>query len=496
MRGKRFRDIGVQSPTRKSHHNVKVLRNPRRQDLSREGGNKYFITFIDDCSRYCYVYLLSRKDEAVNAFKSYKAEVETQLNKKIKIIRSDRGGEYKFPFEEICTEFCIVHQMTAPYTPQSNGVTERKNWSLKETLNALLNSSGLPQNLWEEAILMENFILNRVPHRKTQQTPCEKWKGRMPNLNYPKVWGCLAKVVVPKSKKVKVGPKTFDCVFIGYAQYSNVYRFLVHKSEIPIYMSIRSLNQGMLRSLKIYFRITYIVYESIDNNKKSRDIISRSDPMEDEPRRSKRQRTSTSFGPDFLTYLLENEPRKFKEVVTSPEAPFWKEAINSEVESILSNHTWKLVDLPPGNKPLQCKWIFKRKMKADGDIDKYKARLVVKGYKQREGLDYFDTYSPITRITSIRMLISIAAVYKLEIHQMDVKTTSLNGDLEEEIYLEQLEGFIVPGQEQKVCRLIKSLYGFKQAPKQWHAKFDEVMLSNGFKINECDKCVYVKQTQN
>ena len=135
-------------------------------------------------------------------------------------------------------------------------------------------------------------------------------------------------------------------------------------------------------------------------------------------------------------------------------------------------------------------------MKADGAIDKYKARLVVKGYKQREGLDYFDTYSPVTRITFIRMLIAIAAVYKLEIHQMDVKTAFLNGDLEEEIYLEQLEGFIVPGKEQKVCRLIKSLHGLKQAPKQWHAKFDEVMLSNSFKINECDKCVYVKQTQN
>ena len=135
-------------------------------------------------------------------------------------------------------------------------------------------------------------------------------------------------------------------------------------------------------------------------------------------------------------------------------------------------------------------------MKADGAIDKYKARLVVKEYKQREGLDYFDTYSPVTIITSIRMLIAIAAVYKLEIHQMDVKTAFLNGDLEEEIYLEQPEGFIVPGQEQKVFRLIKSLYGLKQAPKQWHAKFDEVMLSNGFKINECDKCVYVKQNQN
>ena len=181
------------------------------KSIPSRGGNKYFITFIDDCSRYCYVYLLSSKDEVVNTFKSYKAEVETQLNKKIKIIRSDRGGEYEFPFEEICTEFGIVHQMTAPYTPQFNGVAKRKNRSLKETMNALLNSSGLPQNLWGEAVLTTNFILNRVPHRKTQQTPYEKWKGRMPNLNYLKVWGCLAKVAVPKPKKVKVGQKTIDC---------------------------------------------------------------------------------------------------------------------------------------------------------------------------------------------------------------------------------------------------------------------------------------------
>ena len=180
----------------------------------------------------------------------------------------------------------------------------------------------------------------------------------------------------------------------------------------------------------------------------------------------------------------------------SSEAQYLKEAVNSEVESILNNHTWELVDLPPGNKPLGYKWIFKRKLKDDGTIDKYKARLVVKGFRQKEGLDYFDTYSSVTRITSIRLLIALAAVYDLQIHQMDVKTTFLNGELEEEIYMEQPEGFIVPGQENKVCRLVKSLYGLKQAPKQWHAKFDKVMLSNGFKINECDKCVYIKNTPN
>ena len=125
-----------------------------------------------------------------------------------------------------------------------------------------------------------------------------------------------------------------------------------------------------------------------------------------------------------------------------------------------------MADLPLGNNPLGSKWIFKRKMKPDGTIDKYKARLVVKGYRQKEGLDYFDTYSPVTRITSIRILIALAAVHDLKIHQMDVKTVFLNGELEEEIYMERREGFIVPGKEKKVCRLVKSLDGLKQAPKQ------------------------------
>jgi hypothetical protein len=156
-----------------------------------------------------------------------------------------------------------------------------------------------------------------------------------------------------------------------------------------------------------------------------------------EPRRSKRTKTSKTFGPNFLTFLLEDEPQSFKEAMSMPEALIWKEAVNSEIESILQNHTWELVDLPPSCKPLGYKWIFKRKMKADRSIDKYKARLVVKGYKQKEGVDYFDTYSPVTRITSIRMLIAIAALYNLEIHQMDVKTAFLNGELDEEIYMKQ-----------------------------------------------------------
>ncbi|XP_071719215.1 uncharacterized protein [Rutidosis leptorrhynchoides] len=216
-----------------------------------------------------------------------------------------------------------------------------------------------------------------------------------------------------------------------------------------------------------------------------------SEEEELELRRSKRARTE---GPDFHSYMVENEPTTYREAVSSSEGPQWKESIKSEIDSILQNHTWELVDLPPGCKPLGYRWIFKKKLKPDGTIDKYKAMLVIKGYRQREGLDYFDTYSAVTRITSIKLVLSIIAIRNLEVHQMDVKTAFLNGNLEEEIYMEQPAGFKAPGQERKVCKLVKSLYGLKQAPKQWHQKFEHVMLDLGFKINECDKCVYVKDT--
>ena len=143
----------------------------------------------------------------------------------------------------------------------------------------------------------------------------------------------------------------------------------------------------------------------------------------------------------------------------------WKETIKSEIDSILHNHTRELVDLPLGYKPLSSKWVFKRKRKVGESIDKYKTRLVTKGYKQIEGLNFFDTYSPVTRINSIRMLLAIAALRNLEINQIDVKTAFLNGELDEEIYIEQSEGFSAPGQGNKVYKLVKSLYELKQAPK-------------------------------
>ena len=146
----------------------------------------------------------------------YKNEVENQINKKIKVLRSDRGGEYESPFGEFCLQHGIIHQTTAPYSSQQNGVVKRKNRTLKEMINAILIGFGLPQNLWGEAILFANYILNKLPKKKTNKTSYELWKGRTPSYKFLKVWGCLAKVVVPIHKRTKIGPKTVDCVFIGY----------------------------------------------------------------------------------------------------------------------------------------------------------------------------------------------------------------------------------------------------------------------------------------
>jgi hypothetical protein len=234
-----------------------------------------------------------------------------------------------------------------------------------------------------------------------------------------------------------------------------------------------------------------------------------------EPRRSKRARHEKNYGDDFITYLseytsnistvmcasdefvsaylIEEDPKTYSEAMRSIDANFWKDAIKSELDSIVSNQTWELSDLPKGSKPISSKWIFKKKMRPDGTIERFKARLVVRGFTQKKDVDYFDTYSPVTKIATIRTLIAIAAIHNLVVHQLDVKTAFLNGELKEEIYMTQPEGFVVKGQESKVCKLRKSLYGLKQAPKQWYEKFNNTLITNGYIVNNSDSCVYSKE---
>ncbi|KAL0302302.1 UNVERIFIED_CONTAM: Retrovirus-related Pol polyprotein from transposon TNT 1-94 [Sesamum calycinum] len=179
------------------------------------------------------MFLMKNKDEALDKFILFKNEAETQTGKKLKRLRSDRGGEYESSkFTEYCQTFGIIHEETPPYSPSSNGVAERKNRTFKDMINSLLLTSGLPKYFVGEALNTTCHILNRVPLKHNTSTPFELWKGRKLSLKYFRMWGCLAKVLVPKHKRKKLGPKTVDAVFLGYVETSYALRFLVIKSEI------------------------------------------------------------------------------------------------------------------------------------------------------------------------------------------------------------------------------------------------------------------------
>jgi len=193
---------------------------------------------------------------------------------------------------------------------------------------------------------------------------------------------------------------------------------------------------------------------------------------------------------------VDDEPRTIKDALSSPDSDKWKMAMEEELNSMRDNHVWDLVDLPQGRKAIGNKWVFRIKRKADGSIDRYKARLVAKGYTQVEGVDYQDTFSPVVRFNSVRVILAIVAHMDLELHQMDVKTAFLNGDLSEEIYMTQPAGYVVKGQEQKVCHLMKSIYGLKQASRQWYLKFHQSILNYGFKMMDEDHCVYVLHSKD
>jgi hypothetical protein len=214
-------------------------------------------------------------------------------------------------------------------------------------------------------------------------------------------------------------------------------------------------------------------------------------PKVSPPRRSSRPRVPNRKYEANLVALMSDlidfEPNTFDEASNSRQ---WIEAMQEEYDNIMKNDVWDLVPLPEGKKVIGSRWIFKLKHKVDGSIEKYKARFVAKGFSQNPDIDYDDTFSPIARYTTIRSVLSLVASNNWNLHQMDVKTTFLNGVLQEEVYIQQPQGFEVPGKEDLVCRLKKALYGLKQAPHAWYTHIDEWFQEKGVKKSSVDANLY------
>lgn len=218
------------------------------------------------------------------------------------------------------------------------------------------------------------------------------------------------------------------------------------------------------------------------------------------PRRSERQkRQPERYGNPVAHFSLsaeefvDNDPLSIAEAKQRTDWPEWKRAIEGEFASLIKNGTWTLCDLPAGRKTVTSKWVFKLKHKADGEIDKYKARLVARGFTQKFGFDYTETYSPVAKLVTLRILLAVAVQMDMHIHQMDVKCAFLNGDLNEDIFMQQPEGF---ENGNKVCKLNKAIYGLKQASRMWNEKFNSFMVRIGFKKSLADHCLYTKFDNN
>ncbi|GKD63853.1 retrotransposon protein, putative, ty1-copia subclass, partial [Tanacetum coccineum] len=241
-----------------------------------------------------------------------------------------------------------------------------------------------------------------IPTKKVDKTPYELWYGKIPNLSYLKVWGCES--LVKRDTPDKLQQRSVKCIFIGYPKETMGF-------EPPQEEDI---------------------------------LIRRSERARQAPNR-------LSLNVEVEEHSLGglNEPTSYKAVMLDSESNKWIDAMNAEIQSMMDNMVWVLVDLPPGCKTVGSKWIFKKKTDMDGIVHTYKARLIAKGYTQLYGVDYEETFSPIADIRAIRILISIAAYYDYEIWKMDVKTAFLNGYLDEDIYMVQPEGFVDPNHPRK-----------------------------------------------
>ncbi|KAJ9542203.1 hypothetical protein OSB04_028709 [Centaurea solstitialis] len=445
------------------------------------GGYRYFITFTDDFSRYGYVYLMRHKSESFERFREFQNEVQNQLGRKIKFLRSDRGGEYlSDEFDNHLMECGIVSQLTPPYTPQMNGVSERRNHTLLDMVRTMMCHSTLPMSFWGHALETAAHILNRAPTKSVEKTPYELWKGKKPNISFLRIWGCEVYIKRPTSEKLK--PKSDKCFFVGYPRTTMGYYFYnPEENKVFVARNGKFLEEKFPSSGNTRKDVDLQVVDeenttpTVEPEVQHENVEPQSEPIEEVQTQDLRRSSRVRQEPDrYLGFLVSqdsgdlNEPTSYGEAVSGNESEQWQEAMKAEMQSMYDNQVWELTDLPQHCKAAGRKWVFKKKTDMDGNVHTFMARLVAKGFTQTHGIDYDETFSPVAMLKSIRILMAISAYFNYEIWQMDVKTAFLNGKLTEDVYMEQPEGF--------------------EDPKNPNKRIKEF----GFAKSEFEPCVYTK----
>ena len=509
--------------------------------VSTYGGSKYAATFLDDYTGYGITQLLKTKGDVADLTKSVLTALETATGCKVISVRTDNGSEYiNNELDGFFNSKGIVHQTTVPYTPEQNGKAERLNRTLMEKAKSMLADSSLPPEAWGEALNTASYLRNRSPAFGKELTPYELMTGNRPDLGHLRVFGSKAYVHIPKQKRDKLDFKSYTGYMIGYSLNSKGYRILcddntVVNSRDVIFDEGPTATTTSNSSKFVLPRPhhTNIIKPSFldvasDSSSESSASDDDTDVDDDNPngsgngngngnnnsnannppsgsdntglRRSSRAnkgmlnplryvgdgRGSTSA---MVASVDLEEPKSYTEAVNSKSAALWRQAMDEEMASLISNNTWTLKAPPAGFKPIPVKWVFKIKRDGDGNIERYKARLVAKGFKQQEGIDYDEVFAPVSKYATLRALLAKAAAGNMQIHLLDIKTAFLNGELEEDIYICQPEGY-VQGDTNLACHLNKTLYGLKQAPRAWHNRLHKELESYGYTASDADPGLY------
>ena len=484
------------------------------------GGMKYCFVIVDDFSRYTWVFFLVHKSDTCDIFKAFSKRVENERSLSIVTVHSDHGGEFSSSsFENYCTSKGYTHTFSAPRTPQSNGVVERKNRTLIEMSRTMLHEYTLPQYFWAEAVHTACYILNRVTFRsKLGKTPYELYKNKQPTLAHLKPFGCTCYILKTGMNLDKFESKTDLGIFVGYAPSSKAYR-VYNKSTRTIQESLNvkfdetSATKPLPSSESLAGSFNRLDVNEANNDEqvKEDDVATTSDavattsadglPKEmrfvrDHPKEliigdsSAGIRTRSSYNlmvhTAFLSIL---EPRN---VESALDDSYWILAMQDELSQFSRNHVWDLVPKPKDSTVIGTKWVFRNKLDEDGNVVRNKARLVAQGYSQEEGIDFDETYAPVARLEAIRLLLAYSCFMGFKLFQMDVKSAFLNGVLAEEVYVKQPPGFEDPHHPEYVYKLNRALYGLKQAPRAWFERLSKFLLENGYSMGKADKTLFVK----
>ncbi|GJT03883.1 retrovirus-related pol polyprotein from transposon TNT 1-94 [Tanacetum coccineum] len=490
---------------------------------------RYTLCFIDDFSRKSWVYFLTEKSETFYYFKCFKKLVEKETGLPIKCLRTDRGGEFNSDeFKEMCRENGIQRQLTAAYTPQQNGVSERKNRTILSMARAVLSDQGIPKRFWAEVVNWSNYVLNRCPNAALIDiTPEEAWSGNRPSISHLRVFGCLANVHIPQQQRTKLDDRSMECVLLGFSDESKAYKLLnpttnkIIVSRDVIFQEHKGWDWIKTHSEEVLVDLEWddeVITDESDVAVVTNEVVATNEEdafVEENTHHGRVNEAVTRSGrnvqpPRWMNDYasgdeLENvelnltmaansdpvsDPLCYNEAV---KMKHWRVAMMDEIKSIEKNNTWSLIDLPKGAKTVGVKWIYKTKLNENGELQKHKARLVAKGYSQRYGVDHSEVYAPVARMETVRTIIAVAAQQRWKIFQLDVKSAFLHGKLNEDVYVDQPQGFEVKGSENKVYKLHKALYGLKQAPRAWFNMIDSYFVAEGFEKCPNEQTLFTKK---